>query len=86
MTDTPETDHLENNLGNAAHPTLLFFCRKLERERDRLAEANHSLAVMLEDERKERDMYQYQADFFLEQWGKTQERMFKAFGSKTIKQ
>ena len=34
MSDTPETDHIENNLGNAAHPTLLFFCRKLERERD----------------------------------------------------
>ena len=31
---TPETDHLERNLGNAAHPVLLSFCRKLERERD----------------------------------------------------
>jgi hypothetical protein len=31
---TPETDHLESNLGNAAHPVLSSFCRKLERERD----------------------------------------------------
>ena len=35
-TDTPETDHLEKNLGNAAHPVLSYFCRKLERERDEL--------------------------------------------------
>jgi hypothetical protein len=34
MTDTPETDHIENNLGDDAHPILLSFCRKLERERD----------------------------------------------------
>ena len=34
MTPTPETDHLERNLGNAAHPVLSSFCRKLERERD----------------------------------------------------
>jgi hypothetical protein len=39
MNDTPETDHVENNLGNCAHPVLSSFCRKLERERDRLAEA-----------------------------------------------
>ena len=32
--NTPETDHLERNLGNAAHPVLSSFCRKLERERD----------------------------------------------------
>jgi len=37
-TDTPETDHLENNLGNAAHPVLSSFCRKLERERDEARE------------------------------------------------
>ena len=42
MTETPETDHLENNLGNAAHPGLSYFCRKLERERD---EAKEELAV-----------------------------------------
>ena len=34
MSDTPQTNHIENNLGNAAHPALLSFCRKLERERD----------------------------------------------------
>ena len=33
-TPTPETDHVESNLGNAAHPVLSFFCRKFERERD----------------------------------------------------
>ena len=42
MSDTPETDHIENNLGNAAHPILSSFCRKLERERD---EAKEELAV-----------------------------------------
>ena len=39
MTDTPETDHIEKNLGNAAHPVLLSFCRRLERERDELRNA-----------------------------------------------
>ena len=37
MSDTPETDHLENRLGTAAemsHPTLWAFARKLERERN----------------------------------------------------
>jgi hypothetical protein len=51
MSDTPETDHVENNLGNCAHPVLSSFCRKLERERDRLAdqiEANHKGTLMLE--------------------------------------
>ena len=51
MNDTPETDHVENNLGNCAHPVLSSFCRKLERERDRLAdqiEANHKGTLMLE--------------------------------------
>ena len=35
MSDTPETDHLENNLGKAAemsHPTLWAFARELERK------------------------------------------------------
>lgn len=37
MSDTPETDYFENNLGKAAemsHPALWTFARKLERERD----------------------------------------------------
>jgi chromosome segregation ATPase len=45
MSDTPETDHLENGLGTAAemsHPTLWAFARKLERERN---EAKKELAV-----------------------------------------
>jgi hypothetical protein len=40
MSDTPETDHLENKLGTAAkmsHPTLWAFARTLERQRDSLA-------------------------------------------------
>jgi hypothetical protein len=40
MSDTPETDHLENGLGKAAemsHPTLWAFARTLERQRDSLA-------------------------------------------------
>ena len=56
MTDTPETDHLENELGTAAemsHPTLWAFARKLERERDdAIAESinavNHIIQVALE--------------------------------------
>jgi hypothetical protein len=37
MSDTPETDYFENNLGKAAemsHPALWTFARTLERERD----------------------------------------------------
>ena len=43
MSNTPETDHIENNLGDAAHPILLSFCRRLERERDSWREAAYSL-------------------------------------------
>ena len=42
MSDTPETDHLENGLGTAAemiHPTFWAFARRLERERNELTEA-----------------------------------------------
>lgn len=37
MSDTPETDHLENQMGEASrhsHPILWEHSRKLERERD----------------------------------------------------
>ena len=37
MSNTPETDHLENSLGPAAeqsHPALWLCARRLERERD----------------------------------------------------
>lgn len=50
MSDTPETDHLENNLGKAAemsHPTLWAFARRLERERDGWREATYALAEAL---------------------------------------
>jgi len=44
ITDTPETDHIENNMGNAAHPVLSSFCRTLERERDEaIAEATNAV-------------------------------------------
>ena len=43
----PETDHIEKNLGNAAHPILLSFCRKLERERN---EARELLREIRDDE------------------------------------
>jgi hypothetical protein len=47
MSDTPETDHLEVQLGQAAmhsHPILWEHSRRMERERDRaraLAEEFH---------------------------------------------
>jgi hypothetical protein len=47
MSDTPETDHIENNLGNAAHPVLSCFCRQLERERDEAREITKNLSVAL---------------------------------------
>ena len=52
MSDTPETDHLENNLSNAAHPALLFLSRKIERERDRA----------LADLEFRRDLYKLQSE------------------------
>jgi hypothetical protein len=62
MSDTPETDHIESNLSNSAHPILLCFCRKLERERDKAfallasekATRNHIVQRAAETER-ERD-------------------------------
>lgn len=46
-TDTLETDHIEKNLGNAAHPILSSFCRRLERERDEAREQRDRLAEAL---------------------------------------
>jgi hypothetical protein len=58
-TDTPETDHLESNLGNAAHPVLSSFCRKLERERDEARERADTMFAkhvdILDQARRERD-------------------------------
>ena len=51
MSDTPETDHLENGLGTAAemsHPTLWAFARTLERERNDLREIFPMILVSLE--------------------------------------
>ena len=48
----PETDYIEKNLGNAAHPILSAFCRKLERERDEA----------LADLEFRRDLYKLQSE------------------------
>jgi len=62
MSDTPETDHLEDQLGSAArlsHPIIWKHARQLERERDEAREKYDTLAVenMLEVNKlcKERD-------------------------------
>jgi predicted house-cleaning NTP pyrophosphatase (Maf/HAM1 superfamily) len=62
MSDTPETDHLEDQLGSAAkffHPIIWRHARQLERERDEAREKYDTLAVenMLEVNKlcKERD-------------------------------
>jgi hypothetical protein len=42
MSDTPETDHLEDQLGSAArlsHPIIWKHARQLEREREEAREA-----------------------------------------------
>jgi hypothetical protein len=47
MSDTPETDHLEDQLGSAArlsHPIIWRHARQLERERD---EARQQIAKLL---------------------------------------
>jgi hypothetical protein len=44
MSDTPETDHLEVQLGQAAmhsHPVIWKHARQLERERDEAREEAH---------------------------------------------
>jgi hypothetical protein len=62
MSDTPETDHLEDQLGSAArlsHPIIWKHARQLERERDEVKAKYDILAVenMLEVNKlcKERD-------------------------------
>lgn len=57
MTDTPETDHIENNMGNAAHPILLSFCRKLERERAKLVAELIKEREILDNADKHSKMY-----------------------------
>jgi len=59
MSDTPETDHLENSLGPASeqsHPALWLCARRLERERDAaraLAAAFHEDQTRLLMERQQ---------------------------------
>lgn len=67
MNDTPESDYLESNLGNAAHPALSSFCRKLEHERDeareqrdRLAEAVDAATILIAAKGRYNTMLAYQ--------------------------
>ena len=69
MSDTPETDHIEDQLGSAAkfsHPIIWRHARQLERERDELKTKYDTLAVenMLEVNKlcKERDEAREQVD------------------------
>ena len=51
MSDTPETDHLEVQLGKAAthsHPILWEHSRKMERERDEEREEVRLLKAILD--------------------------------------
>jgi hypothetical protein len=51
MSDTPETDHLEVQLGKAAthsHPILWEHSRKMERERDEAREEVRLLKAILD--------------------------------------
>ena len=65
MSDTPETDHLEVLLAQAAmhsHPILWEHSRRMERERD---EAIHGSCVnynFTQDARRERDEAQYKLE------------------------
>jgi len=69
MSDTPETDHIEDQLGSAAkfsHPIIWRHARQLERERDELKTKYDTLTVenMLEVNKlcKERDEAREQVD------------------------
>jgi hypothetical protein len=73
MSDTPETDYLENNLGKAAemsHPVLWVFARKLESERDAAVRSCHIWQKGHSDIVAERDLWQLEAkrwrDMYLE--------------------
>jgi len=51
MSDTPETDHLEDQLGSAAkfsHPVIWKHARQLERERDEAREQIKELIYIAE--------------------------------------
>ena len=53
---TPETDHLENELGSAAkfsHPIIWRHARQLERERDEAVEEVRRLKIILDLIKKE---------------------------------
>jgi hypothetical protein len=69
MSDTPETDHLEDQLGSAAkfsHPIIWRHARQLERERDearKLADEFHKDQTRLLMERdKAREKIERQAE------------------------
>jgi hypothetical protein len=51
MSDTPETDHLEDQLGSAAkfsHPVIWKHARQMERERDDARKQNTKLLDKLD--------------------------------------
>jgi len=62
---TPETDHLENELGSAAkfsHPVIWRHARQLERERDEAREERDKMQTELEMWRDGNIMHQIHRD------------------------
>ena len=74
MTDTPETDDLAR--GNHVVPTE--FAEQLERQRDEAIRSCHIWQKGHAELVAERDKYWDQADYFLDQLGHTQMRMYDA--------
>jgi hypothetical protein len=88
VSDTPETDHVENNLGNCAHPVLSSFCRKLERERNEWKAAHDNMEKTVEDYQKEiielqnelkycKNNNDIQSDVLKRQWGILDKTLFE---------
>jgi len=79
MTNTPETDAAYKNHAWDMHDNIpLDFARKLERERDEAIRSCHIWQKGHAELVAERDKYWEQADYFLEQLGHTQMRMYDA--------
>ena len=87
MSDTPETDAMEyfDAICDPDRVVEADFCRKLERERDKMSDAfimtvDEMVQVQsqLRDVERERDTYREQADALVDRLGATQERMIDA--------
>jgi hypothetical protein len=73
MSDTPETDHIEDQLGSYAkssHPAIWKHSRKLERERDEAREAfkivyNERVQMELERNEWKNKAYSHATDYTL---------------------